>query len=375
MRTALAQGQGISIFVAMSQQEPFPTFYVALDLALRGFVTLLLLMAALLLIQASRQCWDRRLAAWFCLGVSAWTIQSTPALALQPGLTKALLSALSAPNAFILWLLARALFRSDFRCHPASFALYALISGLGAFACLDILPQASSATAAILNVTAIGFALAACFEALRDWQDDLVEGRRRMRVLLIAGIGGFTGLDVALQMTARWGLTAPIPPFLYSSALAVISAICLVQLFGIKDTDLFQPPVPAAVPAPTSARPLFDGGDLARLQQIMTKDRLYRLDGLTISALAQRLNLPEYRLRRLINQGLGYRNFNAFLNQYRITEAMAALDDPGQTQVPIITIALDTGFQSLGPFNRAFKQLTGLTPSEYRRKSLNLQEA
>jgi AraC-like DNA-binding protein len=72
-------------------------------------------------------------------------------------------------------------------------------------------------------------------------------------------------------------------------------------------------------------------------------------------------------LRRLINQQLGYRNFNVFLNDHRIQEAKAALADPTQAEVPVITIAMDAGFQSLGPFNRAFKATTGVTPSEYRR--------
>jgi AraC-like DNA-binding protein len=72
-------------------------------------------------------------------------------------------------------------------------------------------------------------------------------------------------------------------------------------------------------------------------------------------------------LRRLINQRLGYRNFNAFLNNHRIEEAKAALADPAQAAVPVITIAMDAGFQSLGPFNRAFKAMTGVTPSEYRK--------
>ena len=78
--------------------------------------------------------------------------------------------------------------------------------------------------------------------------------------------------------------------------------------------------------------------------------------------------MPEYRLRRLINQALGYRNFNSFLNHYRIEEVKAALADPAQAAVPILTMALDAGFSSLGPFNRAFKAETGLTPSEYRQQ-------
>jgi AraC-like DNA-binding protein len=99
----------------------------------------------------------------------------------------------------------------------------------------------------------------------------------------------------------------------------------------------------------------------------MEQDRLYREPGLAIGALAARLDVPEYRLRRLINQGLGHRNFAAYLNGFRLEETKAALADEGQAEVPILTIALDAGFNSLGPFNRAFKTATGLTPSEYRR--------
>jgi AraC-like DNA-binding protein len=99
----------------------------------------------------------------------------------------------------------------------------------------------------------------------------------------------------------------------------------------------------------------------------MTVERIYRQEGVTIGTLAARLDLPDHRLRQVINEGLGYRNFNAFLNRYRLDEARAALADPGQREVPVLTIALDAGFQSIGPFNRAFKADTGLTPTEFRR--------
>ena len=102
----------------------------------------------------------------------------------------------------------------------------------------------------------------------------------------------------------------------------------------------------------------------------MTVERIYRQEGLTIGVLAARLGLTEYRLRQAINEGLGYRNFNAFLNRYRLDEARAALADPTQREVPVLTIALDAGFQSIGPFNRAFKADTGLTPTEFRRDAL-----
>ena len=104
------------------------------------------------------------------------------------------------------------------------------------------------------------------------------------------------------------------------------------------------------------------------LMRLMADERIYRHDNITIGTLATKLAIPEYRLRRLINQRLGYRNFNVFLNDHRIEEAKAALADPTQAEVPVITIAMDAGFQSLGPFNRAFKATTGVTPTEYRRR-------
>ena len=91
---------------------------------------------------------------------------------------------------------------------------------------------------------------------------------------------------------------------------------------------------------------------------------------LTIGSLAVELGVQEYRLRQLINEGLGHRNFNAFLNHYRLEDARGALADPAQRQVPVLTIAMDAGFQSIGPFNRAFKAATDLTPTEFRRLAL-----
>jgi AraC-like DNA-binding protein len=102
----------------------------------------------------------------------------------------------------------------------------------------------------------------------------------------------------------------------------------------------------------------------------MQDEQVFRREGLTIGALAAQLGLPEYRLRRVINGELGHRNFNAYLNAHRIAWARAALADPARAGEPVLGIALEAGFQSLGPFNRAFKADTGLTPTEFRARAL-----
>ena len=99
----------------------------------------------------------------------------------------------------------------------------------------------------------------------------------------------------------------------------------------------------------------------------MEEDRLYREEGLSIGRLARRMEWPEYRLRRLINGHLGYRNFSEYLNLYRTSEAEEILLDPEQDKTPILRIAMDLGYVSLAPFNRAFRRRTGMTPTEYRR--------
>ena len=75
------------------------------------------------------------------------------------------------------------------------------------------------------------------------------------------------------------------------------------------------------------------------------------------------MGMGEAALRTLINQELGYRNFNDFLHHYRLQEAAGRL---ATEDLPILTIALDCGYGSIGPFNRAFRQRFGMTPTEYR---------
>ena len=135
------------------------------------------------------------------------------------------------------------------------------------------------------------------------------------------------------------------------------------------EPDTGSAPSPASV---ASAAPeARDVPVLAALAKLMAEDRAYRESGLSVAALAGQLGVPEYRLRRLINGQLGHRNFSSFVNGYRLADAKSALADPSQAEVPVLTIALDAGFQSIGPFNRAFKAETGTTPTEYRRAQLN----
>ena len=102
----------------------------------------------------------------------------------------------------------------------------------------------------------------------------------------------------------------------------------------------------------------------------MEGQELYHEPELSIGMLAARAGMPEYVLRRLINDRLGYRNFAAFLGERRVAAAKTALADPENARRPVSSIAFDVGFNSLASFNRVFRELAGVTPTGFRQQAL-----
>jgi sterol desaturase/sphingolipid hydroxylase (fatty acid hydroxylase superfamily)/AraC-like DNA-binding protein len=105
---------------------------------------------------------------------------------------------------------------------------------------------------------------------------------------------------------------------------------------------------------------------LARLDKAMNENEVWRGEDLSIGTLAALVGAPEHRLRKLINGTLGHRNFADYVNGRRIEAAKTALSDPEQALKSVSTIAYELGFASLGPFNRAFRAATGVTPTAWR---------
>jgi AraC-like DNA-binding protein len=278
------------------------------------------------------------------------------------------LSGMAAPALF--WLFASSWFDDDFELRPVHRLAVVGLVGAGAISSYLGFPGhwPRPVLALFWPLPSLAFAALGVRAALRGRGDDLVELRRRMRLALAVSIGLLIMIVVGAELLA----TGWPPPgwwrLINSAALLILTVIVAFSVFGWRDAALLMPPVRQA-PAVTAPEP-DDSRLLTRLASEMTREKLYRQDSLTITAVAARLGVPEYRLRRAINQGLGARNFNAYLNRFRIDEAKAALGDPEQREVPVLTIALDAGFGSLAPFNRAFRAETGCTPTEFRAKSL-----
>lgn len=227
---------------------------------------------------------------------------------------------------------------------------------------------------ALLQTLFVG---AAFYWTVADWRGDLVESRRRTRALMLLVIGLSVVVTVLLtrviidpDSVANYGahvaLTASYLPIQVLVLFQLVDGGAFLEVAGVRQRRR-GPDRRAAAGVDQSA--------VARLRTLLVADRICLEPELTLQGLADRVGLPVYRLRRLIHEELGYRNFNALLHDHRVREACAQLGDPSLRRTPILTIALSVGYESVTTFNRGFREIMRVTPSAYRSTALASAEA
>ena len=347
-----------------------------LEAALRGGTVAVLLLIMLLVARDLRTSRLSRYSALLFLGAAAFAIDSAPGFWTLDVSLKLPIHILSITTPAVFWVMSAALFDDDFKArwyHALAWLCLALLSWWE----MQGLPLA---VAAVRDGLSLLFVVFGVWHALAGRAGDLVEWRRQLRVEF-AVITAIYIVSIIVSQRIWPGTLGKAPyslfnaiglmAFIFVYAWLRLSLLIRQQLAPASLQDGSVPPVgaePRQVPSATGQ----DAVLLEQLRKLMVEGRAYRDDGMSITSLSQTLGVQEYRFRRLINGQLGHRNFSAFVNGYRLAEAEAALADPGQAEVPILTIALDAGFGSIGPFNRAFKAHTGLTPTEYRRNRVDV---
>ncbi|TWI95057.1 AraC-like DNA-binding protein [Mucilaginibacter frigoritolerans] len=115
--------------------------------------------------------------------------------------------------------------------------------------------------------------------------------------------------------------------------------------------------------SPSSKDKLIQRGYWLRHQ--MKANRFYLNEDLSLNSLAKELGISIHELSRIINTGLR-KNFNDFVNEFRIQDITRKMKDPVYDRITLLGIAYDCGFNSKTTFNRAFKQVTGKSPAQYK---------
>ncbi|HMM17137.1 MAG TPA: AraC family transcriptional regulator, partial [Petrimonas sp.] len=104
-----------------------------------------------------------------------------------------------------------------------------------------------------------------------------------------------------------------------------------------------------------------------KISHFVETEKAYLNPDLSLPQLAETLDVPSHHLSRVINDQFGVNFFN-FINRYRIEEVKAKIGNPEFQNLSILGIAYDSGFNSKSAFNRVFKKMEGMTPSEYRKQ-------
>ncbi|PUB76339.1 MAG: hypothetical protein DBP03_05095 [gamma proteobacterium symbiont of Ctena orbiculata] len=360
-----------------------------LDLFFRIGNTVLLVLLALILIRDHPKRPSAILGAVLALGAAAigsfeYT-QDWDSLELEIPLN---LLCAATPVAF--WLLSKSLFEDSFQWNWSYLLIYLVSAGLGVIGHYITFGDFRGMVHWVIrsDVAYNGLALVplvlinsilvilAMYHALREWRVDLVESRRRTRMVSVL-ISGTIILVITFVEFA--GLGKPRSEMMNTLVAGFFFLIILgIYLYSIgfrsgKPDHEFASETPAT-PQQVFSDDEVDEEELAgsafirELERLMVDERLFREEGLTIGRLAERMGMKEYLLRRMINGLLGYRNYNQFLNRYRIEEAAKLLLAPETRHLPVLTIALDVGYRSLTVFNKAFKEIMEMTPTEFRNR-------
>jgi len=336
----------------------------------RGLATGLLLAIILVTVTLSRQHYAGRALMLFVVCVMAYVV--TPILHNKSDLfyLTELLSTLT-PLTFLLF--TQALFEDHQAPARASiflglcylFLIYAsvLLDGVAIFS--NDARLLSWRLGRLLMFAALIYSIVSI---TRHWREDLVAPRRLLR-LATTGIVGFSILIVVVVETLPGHVLLPEWANTAHTFVIIISTLAFGLALLLVGPSQFAP-ARFDKKAQTDTLNSADQKEVDKILEAMEKDKLYRDMALSIRILAERLDIPEHRLRKHINTQLEYRNFNDFLNRYRINEVGEKLSSLEMARVPILTIAMASGYRSLSTFNKAFKTLKGVTPKEYRHKHL-----
>jgi len=323
-----------------------------------------------------------RLISLFFLCVIAYLMASIPGDVERHGpVVEIILHRFGNLTVLLLWLISHHLFADDQRTHPLVWwlgGIYMILRAVGStFSNLDLSYSSLFfiVTYALPQLIMVGFVFHAFYLTIRGYEIDLVSERRIDRVAFVIGMGVLLTM-IAINASYRIlnSLLAIsndtlllIPTQYYSIYLYLVTVAFFLWRFRLARGSLLSLSGMSSINGNSSAEHNKLGKEdlrlIERVRKAMVDDKLFLKHKLTVGELAKHIDSQEYRIRRVINQQLNFRNFSDFLNQYRIAETARRLTE---TEESISYIGLDVGYTSLSSFHKAFKKQHQLTPKEYR---------
>jgi len=157
-------------------------------------------------------------------------------------------------------------------------------------------------------------------------------------------------------------------PYLFNYS-ALLAMVYILGFYGIRQKMIYQTIYPE-LPLPRNGKSPVSSGrnDQIRNQLLnyFASEKPYLNPDLSMQMLSDRIQTPKHQITEVLNQDLG-KNFFQFVNEYRVAAVKQMLSDR-KNPYSIEAIGYECGFNSKSTFFTVFKNLTGLTPMQYREK-------
>lgn len=339
-------------------------------------ITVLLLIGGLIV----RDAWNvrpARFGAFLVVSLAAVLATSISENSFAPPQAlRYVLSPLSSSTAIFIWWYCLSLFDDDFRLGPVEWSVAAAWTALGVANWgdfIDLAPIRHEWAVIARTFMATGLVAHIVYVALKGRRTDLIERRRKARLFIAFAISILFLADLFGERLYGYYYT---PLSVNIVQLSLFLAVIIWSAFWLLRFEGSVLAFEKTASSPTAEKPVLEAKERQLYDALiaaMDMEKVYLDPALSIGTLAEKVGAPEHQLRTLINKSMGHRNFRSFLNGYRMEDARRALADPAKAGLPILTIAMDSGFASLASFNRAFKQTTGSTPSDFRNKAMAAQ--
>ncbi|MEM9525541.1 MAG: helix-turn-helix transcriptional regulator [Bacteroidota bacterium] len=169
-----------------------------------------------------------------------------------------------------------------------------------------------------------------------------------------------------LVIWVRIGMVSLLLAFLSWLLLKILLHPTLFRGVDSRLLPLSNPPNLGATAGADQLVKTNEDQQIEQLRNFMSERQPFLNPTLTVKELADQLGWPDRELSVLINQKLD-RHFFDFVNDYRIDHARQLLKDKDNEKMTVLEILYAVGFNSKSSFNVAFKNRTGMTPTEYRK--------
>ncbi len=330
-------------------------------------------LSLILIILLARNAWSHqtaRLCILLLITSVASSIHTSPETLKFPNTIHIIALFVSIPGMGLRWWFARSLLEDDFKIKWFEWVVMIIcclfklgwsLQGIG------IMPPAHSLRywgSYGINFLLMGHITWLAVSGLRH---DMVESRRRLRFWFIIFVGVSGCINLVFEMICYSSKIESLFGHLISLPILIFIFFWMVNL-NPKLNDFLPHKTHKNIDEALPPKYAFAHQHLI---QLLEKDQIFTDYELNINTLAQQVGIPEHQLRNLVNQVMGYRNFPSLLNHYRIKHAKSLLSNIENSRMPILTIAMDSGFQTVSTFNRAFKAIEKETPSDYRMRQMN----